>query len=64
MTKPKSLTLALSPNSDLMSNEIDELSSNNVEINFLINSRIASSVWLSRLMDDAHDGTEFSDSVK
>lgn len=57
-------TLVLSPNSDLVSNEIAALSSNNFATNFLINSTIASSVWLSRLIDDAHDGTEFSDSVK
>ena len=41
---------------------MDELSRNRILTNRFIKSSMASSDWLSKLIDEAQDGTEFSDS--
>lgn len=58
------ITLATWPNSAFSSNEIFSGLSNSVVRNRLMNSITVSSDWLSRLIEDAHEGTEFIDSER
>lgn len=56
------LTLAYCPKSDFNSSVMEPLSRNRIFTKRFIKSSIASSDWLSKLIEEAHDGTEFSDS--